>query len=259
MPPVCCGAVVLTVYVFDLLLFTLLCFFTSFSFTFFYCPVLAMPLEAPCVKLVTISSLRPAITCKVTSSSFPSGFGMSKRLHFESLFSETLTVSPPPPLRFFPRISADWHNFWCRAHYVVFLDHNPLPPQSHNSHAFLYSLRNDVFYFTNTKADLIHKFEINLSVYMRQRGFSVQAMHTCVPLNISQCSSVKRLTFCSYADVVHASDSRETQAGLRPSHTLDDNWPRNPTHYFFRTLVTKVMFCSSPRNCSLCACRCSDV
>jgi alpha-mannosidase len=37
--------------------------------------------------------------------------------------------------------------------------------------------RCDVFYFTNTKADLIHKFEINLSVYMRQRGFSVHAMY----------------------------------------------------------------------------------
>jgi hypothetical protein len=34
-----------------------------------------------------------------------------------------------------------------------------------------------VFYFTNNKAELVHKFEINLSVYVRQRGFAVQAMH----------------------------------------------------------------------------------
>jgi hypothetical protein len=34
-----------------------------------------------------------------------------------------------------------------------------------------------MFYFTNDKAELVHKFEVNLSVYVRQLGFSVQAMH----------------------------------------------------------------------------------
>jgi hypothetical protein len=38
------------------------------------------------------------------------------------------------------------------------------------------SRRCEEFYFTNVKVDLIHKFEINLSGYMLQRGFAVHAM-----------------------------------------------------------------------------------
>ena len=86
-----------------------------------------------------------------------------------------------------------------------------------------------MFYFTNTKHDLIHKFEINLSQYVRTRGFSVRAMHP-------------------YADVARLADAGEKRGGALPYYTQDKDWPRNPTHYFWRTLIVQVPKSKSKQN-----------
>ena len=49
---------------------------------------------------------------------------------------------------------------------------------------------------------------------------------------------------CRYDDVVRAAPLRERRSGARPAYTQectqDEDWPRNPTHYFFRTLIAQV-------------------
>ncbi len=59
------------------------------------------------------------------------------------------------------------------------------------------------------------------------------------PLTLSLFFGIKMRLSCRYADVARAADAREKHVGARPFYTQDDDWPRNPTHYFWRTLIVQ--------------------
>ena len=99
------------------------------------------------------------------------------------------------------------------------------------------NLRVDQFYFTNSKADIVHKFEINLSVYVREQGFSVLAMHPYVsPAYINEVRA-SAATSCRYTDVTNAAADRE----MNRAPFLRNRTSWNPTHYFWRTLIEQVL------------------
>jgi hypothetical protein len=77
-----------------------------------------------------------------------------------------------------------------------------------------------------------------------------QALHRFFLLN--SCNSLR------YADVARGADEREKQGGTVPYYTQDQDWPRNPTHYFWRSLIEKVIPANELlllRCCCCCCCR----